>query len=40
MNKFHFLETDRLLIRILEMKDKDVFIKYRSLPEINKYQAW
>ncbi len=40
MNKFHNLVTDRLLIRILEMKDKDVFFKYRSLPEIYQYQAW
>lgn len=40
MNKFYFIETDRLLIRILEMKDKNDFFKYRSMPEIYQYQAW
>ncbi len=40
MSKFDYIETDRLLIRILEIKDKDAFFRYRSMPEIYKYQAW
>ncbi|TVX95193.1 GNAT family N-acetyltransferase [Cohnella terricola] len=40
MNSFNRLATDRLLIRTLEMKDKDPFFKYRSLPEVYKYQSW
>lgn len=34
------IKTDRLVIRILEMKDKDDFFRYRSMPEIYKYQSW
>lgn len=40
MNKSFLLETDRLSIRILDMRDKDVFFKYRSLPEIGRFQSW
>ncbi|MEI8199454.1 MAG: GNAT family N-acetyltransferase [Eubacteriales bacterium] len=40
MGYFHDIKTDRLLIRTLEMKDKDAFFLYRSLPEIYKYQSW
>ena len=40
MNKFNYIKTERLLIRTLEMKDKDDFLKYRSLPEVYKYQTW
>ena len=40
MNNLNSIETDRLLIRILEMKDKEDFFKYRSMPEIYKYQSW
>lgn len=40
MNKFDRISTDRLFIRTLEMKDKDAFYQYRSLPEVYKYQSW
>ncbi len=40
MDKYNIIKTDRLLIRILEMKDKELFYKYRSMPEIYKYQSW
>jgi len=40
MNNFDIIKTDRLYIRILEMKDKDAFFKYRSMPEIYQYQSW
>lgn len=40
MNKFTSIETERLLIRTLEMKDKEDFFKYRSMPQIYKYQTW
>ncbi len=40
MDTFNFIETDRLLIRILNMKDKNDFFQYRSMPEIYQYQAW
>jgi hypothetical protein len=40
MGKFEIIRTDRLLIRTLEMKDKEDFYKYRSMPEIYKYQSW
>lgn len=39
MNNF-MIRTDRLLIRIPEMKDKEDFFVYRSMPEIHKYQSW
>lgn len=34
------IRTDRLLIRIPEMKDKEDFFEYRSMPEIYQYQSW
>jgi RimJ/RimL family protein N-acetyltransferase len=34
------ITTERLLIRILERKDKEDFFQYRSMPEIYKYQSW
>lgn len=40
MNKFNYIETDRLLIRTLSMKDKNDFFKYRCLPEVCQYQGW
>ncbi len=40
MDTFNSIETDRLLIRILNMKDKNDFFQYRSMPEIYQYQAW
>ena len=39
MGKFEIIKTDRLLIRTLEMKDKEEFFKYRSMPEVYKYQS-
>lgn len=39
MGKFESIRTDRLLIRTLEMKDKEDFFKYRSMPEVYKYQS-
>jgi RimJ/RimL family protein N-acetyltransferase len=32
------IRTERLFIRILEMKDKEAFFAYRCLPEIGQYQ--
>jgi RimJ/RimL family protein N-acetyltransferase len=40
MEKFKNIKTDRLLIRTLEMKDKEAFFEYRSMPEIYQYQSW
>jgi RimJ/RimL family protein N-acetyltransferase len=40
VSKFDHIETDRLLIRTLEMKDKNAFFQYRSMPEIYQYQGW
>ena len=40
MNNHINIKTDRLLIRILEMKDKEDFFEYRSMPEIHQYQSW
>ncbi|MGL6216820.1 MAG: GNAT family N-acetyltransferase [Lacrimispora sphenoides] len=39
MSIFNLIETDRLLIRTLEMKDKYEFFRYRSMPEIYQYQS-
>ena len=33
------IETERLLIRTLSMEDKEAFYKYRSMPEVYKYQS-
>ncbi|MFF2093348.1 GNAT family N-acetyltransferase [Paenibacillus sp. NPDC058174] len=40
MNTFNNITTDRLIIRTLEMIDRDAFYKYRSMPEVYKYQSW
>ncbi len=40
MDKFNFIETDRLIIRTLKMKDKNEFFQYRSMPEVYQYQGW
>ena len=32
--------TDRLLIRKLEINDRDDFFRYRSLPEVYEYQSF
>lgn len=37
---FKSMETQRLLIRTLEMKDKEAFFQYRSRPEVYEYQSW
>lgn len=34
------LETDRLVIRPIQMADKDAIFAYRSDGEANKYQGW
>ncbi len=38
--KFKPLITERLIIRPLEKKDCQRMSKYRSLPEVAKYQSW
>ncbi|KWX80222.1 GNAT family acetyltransferase [Paenibacillus riograndensis] len=40
MSTFETISTDRLIIRTLEMKDKDALFKYRSIPEVYKFQTW
>jgi RimJ/RimL family protein N-acetyltransferase len=40
MNTFTTITTDRLLLRRLEINDRDDFFRYRSLPEIYKYQSF
>jgi len=40
INEFDIITTDRLRIRTLEMKDRDIFFSYRSMPEVYKYQSW
>ncbi|RKP51438.1 N-acetyltransferase [Cohnella endophytica] len=40
MSKFDTITTDRLAIRTLDMRDRDVFFEYRSMPEVSKYQSW
>jgi RimJ/RimL family protein N-acetyltransferase len=40
MSNFNIIKTERLFIRLLEMKDKEDFFKYRSMPEIYQYQSW
>jgi RimJ/RimL family protein N-acetyltransferase len=40
MNNFITIATDRLLLRKLEIKDRDNFFRYRSLPEVYKYQSF
>jgi RimJ/RimL family protein N-acetyltransferase len=40
MEKFNIVKTDRLLIRTLQMKDKEDFFEYRSMPEIYKFQSF
>jgi len=33
-------ETERLILRKFEMNDIDTFLKYRTDPEVSKYQSW
>ncbi len=40
MSNFNNIETDRLLIRKPELKDKEDFFQYRSMPEVYQYQSW
>lgn len=40
MNNFITIETDRLLLRKLEINDRDDFFRYRSLPEVYEYQSF
>lgn len=40
MKNFENIRTERLLIKILEIKDKEAFFQYRSMPEIYQYQSW
>nr|WP_170164369.1 GNAT family protein [Mobilisporobacter senegalensis] len=40
INKFNSIKTNRLFIRTLGMQDRDDFFRYRSMPEIFKYQSW
>ncbi len=40
MNTFTAITTDRLLLRRLEIKDREDFFTYRSLPEVYKYQSF
>ena len=37
---FDNINTERLLIRVLELKDKESFHAYRNLPEVYQYQTW
>ncbi len=34
------IQTDRLLIRTIELTDKEDFFHYRSMPQVYKYQSW
>jgi len=40
MNTFATLTTDRLLLRKLEITDRNEFFRYRSLPEVYEYQSF
>ena len=40
MNTFATITTDRLLLRKLEIYDREDFFGYRSLPEVYKYQSF
>ena len=40
MNNFMTITTDRLLLRKLEINDRDDFFTYRSLPEVYEYQSF
>jgi len=40
IHKFNPIMTERLIIKTLEMKDKEAFFSYRALPEVYQYQSW
>jgi len=40
MHEFNSIHTERLLIRKMEITDKEDLFLYRSLPEVYLYQSW
>lgn len=40
MSTFKTITTDRLILRKLEIVDREDFFKYRSLPEVYEYQSF
>lgn len=40
MNQFETIKTDRLLIGVLGLEDKEIFQAYRSRPEVCQFQTW
>ncbi len=40
MNQFDRIKTNRLFLRTLDIQDKEVFYRYRSMAEVYKYQSW
>ncbi|MDP3450572.1 MAG: hypothetical protein Q8R87_08310, partial [Anaerolineaceae bacterium] len=40
LGNFPQINTDRLIINILEPQDKDTYYAYRCLPEVYLYQLW
>ena len=40
MNTWKVIETERLFLKILELKDKEVFLAYRGNPEVFQFQSW
>lgn len=40
MNNFTTITTDRLTLRRLKIEDREEFFRYRSLPEVYKYQSF
>ncbi len=40
MKKWPEVKTERLVLRILELKDKEVFLAYRGNPAVVQFQTW
>lgn len=40
MSQIQSIETQRLIIRRLELKDKESLFSYRSMPEVAEFQSW
>ncbi|HEY8889520.1 MAG TPA: GNAT family protein [Clostridium sp.] len=40
MNNFTTITTDRILLRKLEINDRNDFFRYRSLPDVYEYQSF
>ena len=40
MNNLDTFETSRLVIRALDIRDKEALFRYRSLPEVYRFQSW